>query len=346
MSSDVWREYRETLDSLLEGFQILGFDWTYLYVNPAAARHGRLPPEALHGRRMSDVYPGIDQTPLFATLQRCMHDRTAASFENLFTFPDGSTRWFEIRVEPVPRGLCIHSVDIEDRKAAEARLLEQDSVARLGQMAAVVAHEVKNPLAGLAGALQVLQSRRAPEDAERAVLDQMLQSVRSLDRLVEDLLVFARPMRLRPEPVSVADVIRDALGPLERDERVARHALSISEAAPAPVVRADRDLLKNVFQNLVLNAAQAMAEAGAIHLCVATSGESCRVTVGDTGPGVLPELAGRLFEPFVTGRPGGTGLGLAISRRVVRLHGGDLELLPPSGTGATFLVTLPAATPT
>jgi PAS domain S-box-containing protein len=113
--------YRETLDGLLEGFQIIGFDWRYLYVNPAAARHGRQAPDELIGRRMHEVYPGIEQTPLFAVLRTCMREREPASFENCFTYPDQTTRWFEIRVEPVPQGLCVQSADIQDRKDAQAK---------------------------------------------------------------------------------------------------------------------------------------------------------------------------------------------------------------------------------
>jgi PAS domain-containing protein len=107
---------RRALDCLQEGFQILGFDWRYVYVNPAAARHGRRPANELIGRSIIEEYPGIDHTPLFNTLRRCMADRSSRVFENEFTFPDGSRRWFELRVQPVPEGLCIYSTDIDARK--------------------------------------------------------------------------------------------------------------------------------------------------------------------------------------------------------------------------------------
>lgn len=116
-------QYRRTLDSLLEGFQIIGFDWTYQYVNPAAAQHGRRSPQELIGRRMGEAYPGIEQTALFDILRRSMTERTSQTIENQFTFPDGTMRWFEIRVEPVPQGICVYSADIQDRKDAEAQRL-------------------------------------------------------------------------------------------------------------------------------------------------------------------------------------------------------------------------------
>jgi len=107
---------RVALDCLTEGFQIIDPDWKYVYVNPAAARHGRREAEALIGKSMADAYPGIDRTPLFAVLRECMEERISRDIENQFTFPDGTTRWFELRVRPVPAGICIYSADIESRK--------------------------------------------------------------------------------------------------------------------------------------------------------------------------------------------------------------------------------------
>ena len=107
---------RTALESLSEGFQIIGPDWKYIYVNPAAARHGRRDAAALIDTPMIDAYPGIDQTELFAVLRRCMEQRTSAVVENEFTFPDGTRQWFELRIRPVPAGICIYSADIEHRK--------------------------------------------------------------------------------------------------------------------------------------------------------------------------------------------------------------------------------------
>jgi PAS domain-containing protein len=107
---------RTALDCLSEGFQIIGPDWRYVYVNPAAARHGRREASELVGRSMMDAYPGIERTPLFPVLERCMEQRTSEVLENHFTFPDGTTQWFELRIRPVPAGICIYSADIEYRK--------------------------------------------------------------------------------------------------------------------------------------------------------------------------------------------------------------------------------------
>ena len=107
---------RNALDCLTEGFQIIGPDWRYVYVNPAAARHGRRNVSELIGRPMIEAYPGIEGTPLFDVMQECMEQRVSRIIENHFTFPDGSTQWFELRIRPVPAGICIYSADIDHRK--------------------------------------------------------------------------------------------------------------------------------------------------------------------------------------------------------------------------------------
>jgi PAS domain S-box-containing protein len=118
----VEQRHRTTLDNMLEGCQIIGFDWRYIYVNDAVARQGRKKPEELLHRTMMEAYPGIENTDMFRVLQRCMEERLRDSMENEFTFPDGAVGWFELRIQPVPEGLFILSLDITRRKQAEVAL--------------------------------------------------------------------------------------------------------------------------------------------------------------------------------------------------------------------------------
>ena len=118
------------LDSLLEGCQVIGPDFRYLYVNDAAAEHGRRPRAALLGRTMTECYPGIEQTALFAALRACLEDRQAGRMVNEFAFPDGSMGWFELRIEPVPEGVVVLSIDITERRRAEARVTQLDAMLR------------------------------------------------------------------------------------------------------------------------------------------------------------------------------------------------------------------------
>lgn len=113
-----------TLDNLLEGFQLISFDWRYLYINETAAKHGKSSKEELLGHTMMEKYPGIEKTAMFKTLERCMYNRVSEQIENEFTHPDGTKGWFELRVEPVSGGLFILSLDISDRKNAQNKLLK------------------------------------------------------------------------------------------------------------------------------------------------------------------------------------------------------------------------------
>jgi PAS domain S-box-containing protein len=130
---DTWDRYLRTLDHMLEGCQIIDAECRYVYLNEAAARHGRRPREELVGRTMMEAYPGIETTALFAAIRRALVDKTVSQLESEFTYPDGTTAWFELRIQPVPQGVFILSMDITDRKNAGKRLSESEE--RFRQMA-------------------------------------------------------------------------------------------------------------------------------------------------------------------------------------------------------------------
>jgi PAS domain S-box-containing protein len=338
--------YRRTLDSLIEGFQIIGFDWTYLYVNPAAARHGQRRPDELIGRRMWDVYPEIRHSATFAVLSRCMTDRTTATLENQFTFPERTTRWFEIRVNPVPEGICVHSIDIEDRKRAEAerermerQLRDQAGLASIGEMAAVLVHEVKNPLAAVRGAIQVIGGRVSAGDAR--IVAEVIARIDALNDHMSELLLFARPPQLRTGPVEVGALLQQVVALAQHDPSF--REMQIEVAGAAPPILADTALLNGTFLNLLLNAAQATQGRGTIGVGVAHQDGFCVVEIVDDGPGIPPPVREKVFRPFFSTKPGGTGLGLANARRVVEEHGGSIAIECPESGGTRVIVRLPAA---
>ncbi len=338
--------YRRTLDSLIEGFQIIGPDWTYLYVNPAAAAHANRRPEDLCGRKMWDVFPGIDQTAIFAQLARCMAERTSAAVENLFTFPDGTSRWFELRISPVPEGICVRSLDIQDQKDSQAarahmerRLQEQAALVSIGEMAAVLVHEVKNPLAAVRGALQVISGRVAATDAR--IMTEAIARIDGLNELMKDLLLFARPPQPRARPVDVHAMITGVVSLLRHDPAAKDVTIDLSGATP-PVL-ADVDLLTGVLLNLLLNAVQAMHGQGAIAIRIRPRDGYGTIEIEDTGPGIAPDVREKLFRPFFSTKPGGTGLGLATARRIIDEHGGTIAIDCPAHGGTRVTVRLPAA---
>jgi two-component system sensor histidine kinase HydH len=204
----------------------------------------------------------------------------------------------------------------------------------------VVAHEVRNPLAGVRGTLQVLASRLPDHMRERAVISTMVDRIDELNDKVTDLLVYARPTEPRLQPVPVAPLIADAAASARATMGNAAAGFHIS--GEPGLVRADPDMLRPVLLNLLLNAYQAGGDHP-IEIDVCRQNGTCTVAVLDRGPGIPPDVRERIFEPFYTTKRGGTGLGLPVVKRLVEMQGGTVALRERTGGGTAAEVTLPAA---
>ena len=228
--------------------------------------------------------------------------------------------------------------DLSDRVALEQRLSEQKSLAKLGEMAAVVAHEVKNPIAGIRGALQVITSRMPADQRDRAVLLDIITRLDALNRIVQDMLMFARPRALRKEPISLGSLLSDTASMIERDPSMLNLEIGIAGSAE---ITGDRELLQVVFQNILMNAAQAMDGQGRIDVTITHIDGRCRIAVADRGPGMPAEVREKAFDAFFTTKHRGTGLGLPIARRAVEAHDGTIHIDVPDTGGTTVSVELP-----
>jgi two-component system sensor histidine kinase HydH len=219
------------------------------------------------------------------------------------------------------------------REAAERRLAQERRLASLGRMSAVLAHEIRNPLASLKGNAQLL-ARALPEgEKSRAKAERVVDEAVRLEALTNDLLEFAKTGELRRADVDPADLARDVA--LAHDTQ--RIELDTDRAPSRWSL--DRDRIRQVLLNLVDNALQ--AGEGRIDLSVRERAGRLIFVVRDRGPGIPGEDLDRIFEPFFTRRTQGTGLGLAISRRLVELHGGAISAANADGGGAVFTVELP-----
>ena len=258
---------------------------------------------------------------------------------------DGSIYWVDTTIVPFvdaqgkPYQYMAIRFDITERKRVEALVRDRQALARLGEMAAVVAHEVKNPLAGISGALQVIASRLPADSSDRAIIGDIEQRIGSLNNMVQDLLLFARPTPPTFASTAIAVLLADTATALSQDPEL--EDVEVAIGGDQPTLAMDRDQLRIVFQNLLLNAAQAMDGRGTIHVEVLARDGTCEVRVRDDGRGLTPDVLVKIFEPFFTTKHRGSGLGLPTARRIVEAHGGRLTAHSRPEGGAVFVASLP-----
>lgn len=330
------QRYRTTLDGTLEGCQLLGFDWRYLYLNDAAAIQNRRPNAELLGQRMPDAWPGIEGTSVFAMMKRCMDTRVGEHGETEFFFPDDTKGWFDVRVQPVPEGIFVLSIDISERKQAERALrelnesLEQKVVERTIELKAAteraetadriksaflatMSHELRTPLnsiigftgivlQGLAGALNDEQSKQ---------LGMVQGSARHLLALINDVLdiskIEAGQFRVHFAAFTLQGCIDEVVGSVQ--PLAAKKGLALRTAVPPslrPMV-SDKRRVEQILLNLLNNAIK-FTDRGAVDLSVATmegtgvegdpTGPVVRIQVSDTGIGMKKDDLKTLFQPF------------------------------------------------
>jgi two-component system, LuxR family, sensor kinase FixL len=232
--------------------------------------------------------------------------------------------------------------DLSGRKRIEQQLSEQQSLAKIGEMAAVLAHEIRNPLAGIRGAMQVMAARHQPGSKEAMVTREIIARVDTLSELMQDLLLYARPPKPHPAPVDLERLVMTVVDLLSRDPDVS--GVQIRMTGTAPFAHADPELLKIVFQNLLINGAHAMGGRGELRVQLGNSEQVSSVAFTDSGPGIPPEIRDKIFTPFFTTKVRGTGLGLPTARRLVEAQGGTIAIDCPSGGGTTVIVRLPVLT--
>ena len=248
------------------------------------------------------------------------------------------------------RGVIATFTDLRPARKLEEKVRQLDRLAALGRFAASVAHEVRNPLSGIAAGIQYMSRQFGDTGPEADNVKFLLREVARLERIIQDLLSVTHPQELVLVEACVEDVVERALKSLGTSVSDKALSLDMSVTGKPQPVQMDADQMQQVFINLIRNAVEATPQGGEIKIDMAsveeTEPESCGgvdVTVGDSGPGIQAENLDRIFEPFFTTKPGGTGLGLYITHEIVRAHGGELSVTSEPGKGAAFTVRLPAA---
>jgi two-component system sensor kinase FixL len=231
--------------------------------------------------------------------------------------------------------------DLSRRAELEEQLREASALARLGEMAAVIAHEVRNPLAAVRGAVQVIGSRLPSKTADAAIVTEVIARLDGLNDLIQDLLVFARPPAPKPVRLELSSLVESVATLLKRDPAFGHLDVTITgRALPA---LADPSLLTITVQNLLINAAQAQQGNGAVRVSLRSEGAWNIIEISDSGPGIPAEIRAALFRPFKTTKARGTGLGMATAKRLIESQGGQIAVECPSSGGTTITLTIPAA---
>ncbi len=232
---------------------------------------------------------------------------------------------------------------LRELEATVENLRRADRLSTLGTLAAGMAHEIRNPLGAIGGAVEILEKDYGPDHPKREFVEILRNEIQRLNRVASKYLDFARPQPPDLRPLDVNGAVRGAIELLEKSAGRASVRVECRLDARLPAALADPSLVKQALVNLVLNGIQAMPGGGVLEVGTARVRAGVEIAVRDHGAGLPPGDVERIFEPFFSSRPGGIGLGLAISRRIAEAHGGRLTAELPEGGGAMFRLVLPLA---
>ncbi len=227
-----------------------------------------------------------------------------------------------------------------ERTGLEARLAESEHLANVGQLAATLAHEIKNPLAGISGAIQVIGHSLPPGNPHKEVIGEVLSEIDRLDATARDLLIYARPKPPVRKRLQIGRLLQQLLMHLRQEPAVQGLRIRCDGLECAAEARIDEMQFRQVMTNLFLNAAHACEEAGEVTFRLSSTDAIVRIEVIDTGCGMPPEMVEKAFEPFHTTKAKGTGLGLSICQWIVESHGGKIAMESRQGQGTTVTIEL------
>ena len=313
---------------------------------------GRNPDETLDPEQMWQAIHPDDREDVRQAFSSARTYREA--FERVFRFlhPDGAIKRVLSRAVPIndESGQTMvyqgFNVDITALEQMRVQLSRSERLATLGQVAAGIAHEIRNPLVGIGSTASLLLEDFAEGDSRRDDLKTILKETRRLDRIVNQIVDYARPRDLLPVTFQLEELLDESLKVLS--DPLQQKGIHVHRYRPSQVnaIYADHDQLKQVVLNILQNAIEAMPANGALHLSIAEElyehHQGLRLKVEDTGKGIEPNVLSRIFEPFFTaGKHRGTGLGLAICRNIVEAHGGEIHAESQQQIGTTISMWLP-----
>lgn len=343
-------KYLESLlESMTSGVAAIGADGTITTFNKTAEEITGLQAASVVGRHYDSVFNNGNR--FFHLTQFMSGRRRQAAGEADLVRKDGSRVPVEYNCSIVldKNGNTLGAVQVFRDLTVLRRLEEQarrsERLAALGEMAAGVAHEIRNPLGGIAGIAGLLEKDLPDGDPRKRLASSIVEGARSLNHVVSSLLNYTSPLRPARRRFKLQDILAPILSLLQAEISAKDIELRVPPGLPDQEVDADPDLLKQVLLNLMSNAIEAMAGGGALSLSCrkADRGRFLEVTVRDTGPGIPPEHLDKVFNPFFTTKESGIGMGLAMAHKIIEAHGGRISVSSRIGEGAAFSVCLPSA---
>jgi len=351
---------RNIVQSMSSGLITLNNQLEITYVNPAAELISGFRNEEVEGSQIGDIFPAIVSHLRLGDHGRG-HEGVAYRQEAIdidFKRQDGGrlNLGFSQSTLRDPRGneigLVLIFQDLTEFRQMQEQIRRMDRLAVAGELAAGIAHEIKNPLASLSGSIQMLKDDLVFGPTEQRLMDITMRETERINGLVNEFLLFSRPEKTVDQSVEVNEVISDTLEMLKNSPELSRPIRIDKNFVENLCVYIDSQRLQQVIWNLVLNAVQEMKNSGRLSIVTAIrtergSGNSqeklAEISISDTGPGILLENQGKVFDPFFTTKEQGTGLGLTIVHRIVENYGGKIYLESDGRSGTTFRLHFPLA---
>ncbi|WP_407310058.1 ATP-binding protein [Desulfosporosinus sp. SB140] len=311
--------------------------------NPAVSSLTGIPPGTALGANYQEIgLPPALIRPLAAALTKQPTDMTK---EEILSRPDGNSIAVAISTsrlhddEEIVGALAI-IIDLREKRLLEAQVLRANRLAGLGELAAGIAHEIRNPLTAVKGYSQVLEDELDLHDPRREYTAVIVKEVNRLDRIVQGLLAFARPSASQFELVNLNQIIEETLVLIEKP--AFKHRIELrKEYGENVLAEVDKDQIKQILLNLFINAGQAIQDQGTIRIVTGQKGDQVAIRIIDSGLGISQAIIDKLFDPFFTTKGEGTGLGLAIAHQLIELHGGKIEVHSRLNSGTEFKLILP-----
>ena len=336
---------QNVVESIPSGLLTLSPDGIVTFINPAGCQILHANVHSVVGQSVSHF--GFVSDEDWTNVRRALTGGAVARHEEQFHV-EGETRTLGYAVTPLSTlegaasGYTLIFQDLTEIKKLEAELRLKDRMAAVGELSAGIAHEIRNPLAAIAGSVQVLKKSDALSQQEQRLMSIILKESDRLNKSIADFLRFVRPQEKRTAEFDIAASLSETLDLLQNspelraDHHVERHIVPTSFT-----VVGDADQIRQVFWNLARNAVQAMPLGGTLRVTAEADGDAYRIRFIDTGRGMSDADQRRLFQPFRTNFPTGTGLGMAISYRIVQEHGGEIDVASTEGVGTMITVSLP-----